>query len=151
MIEEEMMDAVRFIRTGQHGLPVPRRHTPGAAGIDLMSSEHVTIPAGQQLPVPTGWAWDMGNWYEVYGRIEPKSGLAVKHGIAVQAGVIDTDYQGEIIVVLINHGPNYVHFKPGDRIAQLIVEQCKMADTYEGDEFMSNTHRKDGGFGSTGS
>lgn len=143
-------NAVRFIRVGDHRLSVPKRATSGAAGIDMQSNKQVIIYPGQQLIIPTGWAWDMANWYGIYGRLAPRSGLAARHGIAVQAGVIDADYQGEIQVILINHGERAFEIMPGDRICQLIIEQCKMSECYEGDEFMSNSHRGEGKFGSTG-
>jgi len=86
-----------------------------------------------------------------YGRIAPRSGLAVKHGIQVGAGVVDADYRGEVKVLLFNHGSDTFSATAGDRIAQLIIERCKMPDvTVVTDRALSATERGTSGFGSTG-
>ena len=127
---------------------VPTRGSDGAVGYDLYSSEDVVVPcqAGRALVgtgitvvLPTG----------VYGRVAPRSGLAVKHCIDVGAGVIDPDYTGEIKVVLFNHGENDFEIKKGDRIAQLILERCETPPIEE-ISIIEDTERGDGGFGSTG-
>lgn len=126
---------------------LPRRGSPGAAGLDLYCVERVDVPPGQQAVLPTGLAVAIPrDWY---GRIAPRSGLAVKHGVNVHAGVIDADYRGEINVALINHGPTLLEFRPGDRIAQLIIERCRMLEPQAVDE-LPETERGDGAFGSTG-
>ena len=84
-----------------------------------------------------------------YGRIAPRSGLAVKHGIQVGAGVIDSDYTGELKVVLFNHNNKKYNIKPGFRIAQLILEQCVTPEVVEVDD-LDTTDRGNNGFGSTG-
>ncbi len=84
-----------------------------------------------------------------YGRIAPRSGLAVKHGIDVLAGVVDADYRGELKVPLINLGSQPIQFEAGERIAQLIIEQAAMCD-YVWVEELSDTERAESGFGSTG-
>jgi dUTP pyrophosphatase len=86
---------------------------------------------------------------KVYGRVAPRSGLTVKHGIHVGAGVIDPDYTGEIKVALFNLGDGPFEVKKGDRIAQLILERCETPYVREITE-ISETERGDGGFGSTG-
>ena len=84
-----------------------------------------------------------------YGRVAPRSGLAVKYGIQVHAGVIDSDFRGEAKVALINHGERMIEFKPGDRIAQLIIERCAILAPEWADE-LPDTERWAGGFGHTG-
>jgi dUTP pyrophosphatase len=97
------------------------------------------IPTGLSVAIPSGH----------YGRIAPRSGLAAKHGIQVHAGVVDSDYRGEMRVCLINHGSEMVEFKPGDRIAQLIIERCLITPAAWADN-LDSTERGQGGFGSTG-
>lgn len=126
---------------------LPTRGSAGAAGLDLYCVERVDIPPGQQAALPTGLAVAIPRGW--YGRIAPRSGLAVKHGVDVHAGVIDSDFRGEMKVALINHGPTLLEFKPGDRIAQLIVERCRMLDPVAVDE-LPDTPRGAGAFGSTG-
>ena len=127
---------------------VPTRGSDGAVGYDLYSSEDAVVPnqAGRAL-VGTGVTVVLPPG--VYGRVAPRSGLAVKHCINVGAGVIDPDYTGEIKVVLFNHGLNDFEIKKGDRIAQLILERCDTPMIKE-IGLLDETLRGDGGFGSTG-
>jgi dUTP pyrophosphatase len=81
--------------------------------------------------------------------IRPRSGLAAKHGIDVLAGVIDSDYRGEVRVILINHGDAPIHVKAGDRIAQMVIQEYARMIPVEVEE-LTDTARGDGGFGSTG-
>ena len=129
---------------------IPSRATTGAAGYDLYSAEgyvllphhRVIVSTGIQVALPDG----------VYGRVAPRSGLAVKHGLDVGAGVIDPDYTGELKVVLFNHDPKQTFvIRPGYRIAQLILEKYETVDIEEvyGDMGIS-TDRGMNGFGSTG-
>lgn len=127
---------------------VPRRASSGAAGYDLTSTEHVTVYPGTRGLVSTGIAVKLPPG--VYGRIAPRSGLAVQNGIQVGAGVIDTDYRGEIKVLLFNHSIDHVfQVSTGDRIAQLICERCELPEVIQVDE-LDETERGDGKFGSTG-
>jgi len=100
---------------------IPTKGTRGAAGHDLYAIEDKTIPAKGQQVVKTGISLRLPN--ATYGRIAPRSGLAVKHGITVNAGVIDKDYTGEIGVVLVNLFNHDHHVQQGERIAQLIPEK----------------------------
>jgi len=127
---------------------VPTRGSDGAAGYDLYSSEDAVVPnqAGRAL-VGTGITVVLPPG--VYGRVAPRSGLAVKHCINVGAGVIDPDYTGEIKVVLFNHGLNDFEIKKGDRIAQLVLERCETPPIEE-ISIVEDTDRGSGGFGSTG-
>jgi dUTP pyrophosphatase len=126
---------------------LPTRGSDGAAGYDLQSTESCVILPGKRAVVATGLSLELP--HGVYGRIAPRSGLAVKHGIQVGAGVVDADYRGEVKVVLFNHDSNPYMIKPGYRIAQLILERC---ETPEVEEIFdsSDTSRGQGGFGSTG-
>lgn len=127
---------------------VPTRGSDGAVGYDLYSSEDAIVPnqAGRAL-VGTGITVVLPQG--VYGRVAPRSGLAVKHCINVGAGVIDPDYTGEIKVVLFNHGMNDFEIKKGDRIAQLVLERCETPPIEE-ISIVEDTERGSGGFGSTG-
>jgi len=127
---------------------VPTRGSDGAVGYDLYSSEDAVVPcqAGRAL-VGTGITVVLPQG--VYGRVAPRSGLAVKHCINVGAGVIDPDYTGEIKVVLFNHGESDFEIKKGDRIAQLVLERCETPPIEE-INIVEDTERGSGGFGSTG-
>ena len=126
---------------------LPTRGSDGAAGYDLQSIESCVVLPGKRAVVATGLSLELP--HGVYGRIAPRSGLAVKHGIQVGAGVVDSDYRGEVKVVLFNHDSNPYLIKSGYRIAQLILERC---ETPEVEEIFdsSDTVRGQGGFGSTG-
>jgi dUTP pyrophosphatase len=127
---------------------IPQRSTTGAVGYDLHSSEGYVILPGHRAVVSTGLSFEFPSG--VYGRVAPRSGLAVKHGLTVGAGVIDPDYTGEVKVVLFNHDKSSVFIiKPGYRIAQLICERCECPEIEEVAE-VTETGRGEGGFGSTG-
>ena len=138
---------IQLQRIGAHDLPLPKQATEGAAGFDLQSAEYVILYPGQRIAIPTGFAWaiPLGQ----VGMIRPRSGLAVRNGADVLAGVIDADYRGEVAVVLINHGERPIDIEAGDRIAQMVVQPCMVGVTVECDELPS-TERGNGGFGSTG-
>ncbi len=126
---------------------LPSRGSEWSAGYDLSSAETVTIAPGSRAVVKT--ALSIACPAGTYGRVAPRSGLTVMHGIHVGAGVVDADYRGEVGVVLFNLGQGDFHIKPGDRIAQLILEQIVMVPVEEVVE-LDQTVRGDGGFGSTG-
>ncbi len=126
---------------------LPVRGSHWAAGADLCCVEAFTLEPGERKLVPTGLAAEIPPGF--YGRVAPRSGLAVKHGIDVLAGVIDADYRGELKVPLINLGQQPVSFAAGERIAQLIIEHAAMCD-YIWAEELADTERAEGGFGSTG-
>ncbi len=119
-----------------------------AAGLDLYSIEAMTLAHGQRALISTGWGV---NWITAkhYGRIAPRSGLAVSSGIDVLAGVIDNDYRGEIKVLLINHGDPHITLPAGSRIGQLILERYTTPIIMEDAKYLV-TARGEGGFGSTG-
>jgi dUTP pyrophosphatase len=127
---------------------IPTRGSGGAVGYDLYSMDDVIIKPLQRALVCTGIAIVLPSG--VYGRVAPRSGLTVKHGIQVGAGVIDPDYTGEIKVVLFNQGDKTFEVKKGDRIAQLVLEKCETPQIEEIGK-IEETVRGSGGFGSTGS
>ena len=127
---------------------LPVKGTSLAAGYDLSSAQRLTIPINGRALVQTDISLSVPKG--TYGRIAPRSGLAVKHGITTGAGVIDADYTGPIGVVLFNHGDQDFQVKEGDRIAQLILEQIADKPVIQVQE-LTQTTRGDKGFGSTGS
>ena len=126
----------------------PTRANESDAGYDLFSIEKAYLPAGQRKVVRTGISVAIPPGF--YGRVAPRSGLAVKRGIDVLAGVIDSGYRGEIGVVLQNLSDYDFEFLQGERIAQLILEQCNTIGWVEVEK-LEDSVRSDGGFGSTGS
>lgn len=135
-------------RIGNHDLPLPEHKSNFAAGVDLMCCENlVTVKPFERAVIRTGVAFEIPPGY--FGRIAPRSGLAVKVGIDVLAGIIDADYRGEVQVVLINFGENDVTFLQGDRIAQLLIQRIETPSFVEVNE-LQETLRGNAGFGSTG-
>ena len=131
------------------GLPLPAYATEGSAGMDVVSAQDVTIAPGARHPVATGLSVAIPQGYEI--QVRPRSGLAFKHGITVPntPGTIDSDYRGELKVLLINHGPEDFAIARGDRVAQLVVAPVTQGIWEEVDE-LDATERGAGGFGSTG-
>jgi len=131
------------------GLDLPAYATEGAAGMDVVSAEDVTIQPGARHPVATGLALAIPAGYEI--QVRPRSGLAFKHGITVPntPGTIDSDYRGELKVLLINHGSEPFTIARGDRVAQLVLAPVVQASWREVEE-LDETARGAGGFGSTG-
>jgi len=126
---------------------LPAYASAGAAGADLRASEEVEIPPGGRAAVPTGLRLQLPP--EHVGLVWPRSGLAVRHGIDTLAGVIDSDYRGEVRVVLVNHGQAAFPVAAGDRIAQLLIQRVERASFVE-TATLADTDRGGGGFGSTG-
>jgi len=131
------------------GLDLPAYATDGAAGMDVVSAEDVTIAPAARHAVATGLAVAIPPGYEI--QVRPRSGLALKHGITVAnaPGTIDSDYRGEVKVILINHGSDAFAIRRGDRIAQLVLAPVTRAGWLEV-EHLEETARGEGGFGSTG-
>ncbi len=131
------------------GLPLPAYATEGAAGMDVVAAEDLTLAPGARHAVATGFAMAIPPGYEV--QVRPRSGLALKHGITClnTPGTIDSDYRGEVKVILANLGSEPFPIARGDRIAQLVpapVQRATLAEVVSLDE----TARGAGGFGSTG-
>jgi dUTP pyrophosphatase len=132
-----------------HGLPLPAYATPGAAGMDLVAAEELILRPGARAAVATGFSVAIPPGYEI--QVRPRSGLALKYGITVPntPGTIDSDYRGEVKVILINHSDDNFPIQRGDRIAQLVLAPVTLARWDEVDE-LDTTMRGEGGFGSTG-
>ena len=131
------------------GLTLPDYATPGAAGMDVLAAEDVTLAPGGRHAVATGLAMAIPPGFEI--QVRPRSGLALKHGITVPntPGTIDSDYRGELKVILINHGGDPFDIRRGDRVAQLVLAPVTRASWLTVDE-LDETARGAGGFGSTG-
>ena len=131
------------------GLPLPARATEHAAGLDVVAAQDVTLDPGQRYAVATGFAIAIPEGYEV--QVRPRSGLALKHGITFlnTPGTIDSDYRGEVKVILANLGSEPFEVRRGERIAQLVPALLLRANLREV-EALSETSRGAGGFGSTG-
>lgn len=140
--------AVKRLSHGE-GLPLPAYATSGAAGMDVVSAEEVTIAPGARHAVATGLAVAIPAGYEI--QVRPRSGLALKHGVTVPntPGTIDSDYRGELKVILINLGTEPFTVARGDRVAQLVLAPVVQAAWDEVAELDATT-RGAGGFGSTG-
>jgi len=128
---------------------LPKYQTDGAVGFDLEAQDEVVIKSGNSALISTGLAFELPFGYEL--QIRPRSGLALKHSITVlnSPGTIDSDYRGELKVILINHSKEDFKIRVGDRVAQAVVNRVEIADFVEVDE-LSKTERDDKGFGSTG-
>ena len=132
-------------------LLMPKRGSDRSAGLDLVAAnpDPILIEKGQKALIPTGFAMALPPGFE--GQVRPRSGLAAKHGITVlnSPGTIDSDYRGEVRVILINHGQNAFEITRGMRIAQLVVAQVELIPCAVVAS-LDTTERGQGGFGSTG-
>ena len=139
---------LQWLKNGE-GLPVPTYATDGAAGLDVVAAETVTLAPGQRHAVATGFSIAIPEGYEV--QVRPRSGLALKHGITClnTPGTIDHDYRGEVKVILANLGNEPFEVRRGERIAQLVPALVTKAAFLEV-EALGETSRGAGGFGSTG-
>jgi dUTP pyrophosphatase len=126
---------------------LPRYGSGGAAGADLHASEALVLAPGGRAAVPTAIHLELPPGH--VGLVWPRSGLALRHGIDTLAGVIDSDYRGEVRVVLVNHGREPFRIEPGDRVAQLLVQRVERV-VFVADGDLGATGRGAGGFGSTG-
>lgn len=146
-----MTAPVRFLRLPHNpDLPLPSRSTPHAAGYDIRSAEpDFVLEPGEIRLAGSGLVMELPEGIEC--QVRPRSGLAVKHGVTVPntPGTIDPDYRGEVRVGLINLGPEPVEIHRGERIAQLVFARFEAPPVEEAHE-VSETHRGEGGFGSTG-
>ncbi len=143
--------AVKRLRPTAEPLPLPRHMTAGAAGMDLLAdvTEPVQLAPGARTLIPTGLAVEIPAGFEA--QVRPRSGLALRHGVTLlnSPGTIDSDYRGEIMVLLINLGSDPYTVRRGERIAQMIVAPVTRAELREADS-LSDSHRGAGGFGHTG-
>ena len=138
-------------RVGQRGdpLPLPSYATAAAAGLDLRADQAIALRPGERKLVPTGIALAIPAGYE--GQVRPRSGLALRNGITClnSPGTIDSDYRGEVCVILVNLGQENVELARGERIAQLVVAPVSRAELVQVNE-LPDTSRGAGGFGHTG-
>ena len=147
-----MRPTVEVVRLA-HGadLPLPAYESAGAAGMDLRAAvdEPVVLAPGGRAAIPTGVAIALPAGFE--GQVRPRSGFALREGVTTlnTPGTIDSDYRGEVKVILINHGAETVTIRRGDRIAQLVVAPVVRAEWLEATS-LDETLRGEGGFGSTG-
>ncbi len=145
------LPVLKLRRVGGRGPPLdlPRYETPGAAGLDLRADEDFALAPGERRMVPTGLALEIPPGFE--GQVRPRSGLAARHGVGMvnAPGTVDSDYRGEVMVILVNHGQAPFAAKRGERIAQLVVAPVTRVEPVLADE-LSDTHRGSGGLGSTG-
>jgi len=134
-----------------HDLPMPHYATHGAAGLDLLAAveTETVLEPGARAAVPTGIAIELPPRAEA--QVRPRSGLALNHGITClnAPGTIDSDYRGEVKVILINHGQAPFRITRGMKIAQMVIARYEQAVLFETDE-LSESARGAGGFGSTG-
>lgn len=140
--------AIQRLANGE-GLPLPNYATAGAAGLDVVAAEDVTLAPGQRHAVATGFAIAIPEHYEV--QVRPRSGLALKNGVTClnTPGTIDSDYRGEVKVILANLSSQPFEVRRGERIAQLVPAPVLKA-TFAEVEQLDETGRGAGGFGSTG-
>lgn len=147
---EAMMEPIR-VKILREGAKLPTYGSAEAAGADLYAclEECVTIPPGATAFLPTGIALEVPRGCA--GLVYARSGMACKRGLAPanKVGVVDSDYRGEIMVALHNHGSQSQRVEPGERIAQFLITPV-LTPAYEAAENLSDTARGDGGFGSTG-
>jgi dUTP pyrophosphatase len=143
-----MIPTVIRVRLLDNGI-LPRRHTEGSAGFDLSSSTDAVIPAHGFATIPVGVALEMPP--DIEAQVRPRSGLAARHGIGIlnSPGTIDSDYRGEVKVILCNMSGTEFAVHRGDRIAQLVFNRLIAVDLTKV-ESTSGTERGSGGFGHTG-
>jgi dUTP pyrophosphatase len=131
------------------GAQLPAYQTPGAAGMDVCCTDSVRLAPGERALVGTGLRIAVPPGFEA--QMRPRSGLALRHGLSManSPGTIDSDYRGELKVILINHGTQPIAFEAGERIGQLVVAPVVRAE-WDVVEELPETGRGEGGFGSTG-
>jgi dUTP pyrophosphatase len=139
---------VKIVNESSNALP--QFETGGSAGADIRSNQRTTIQPGSFELIKTGLFVEIPYGYEI--QIRPRSGLALKHGITVlnSPGTIDSDYRGEIGVILINHGTEPFDINVGDRIAQMVLSKVEHIQWHALGSLDSGTKRGEKGFGSTG-
>jgi len=142
----QSMDVLYFKRLDQRAT-LPTRGSSSSAGLDIYSIDDLTIEPGQRTVARTGLSVAIAEGF--YGRVAPRSGLAVNHGLDVLAGVVDADYRGELLCALHNTGDRTISLPAASKICQLIIEKIATPEAAWSDE-LSETARGAGGFGSTG-
>lgn len=150
-MEEKVVVKFKRISSEFNYINEPSYATEGSAGMDIRAAtkQNVTIQSMQVEMIPTNISVEIPEGYEI--QVRPRSGLAAKHGIGVlnSPGTIDSDYRGEIKIILINFGKEEFVIQPGERIAQLILSKVYRAEMKE-EEDLNESQRGEGGFGHTG-
>ncbi|MGD9201722.1 MAG: dUTP diphosphatase [Chitinispirillia bacterium] len=134
-----------------HGLPLPQKMTRGSSGCDIVAAinNNMEIKPGERVLIPTGFCFDIPHGFEL--QVRPRSGLAWKYGITVlnAPGTVDSDYRGEVKIILINLSNESFVLKRGERIAQIVPVEIACSIHFKEREDLSETERGDGGFGHT--
>jgi dUTP pyrophosphatase len=150
-MEAQIEIKFKRLRKELNHIPLPSYATKGSAGLDIYAAieKPINLPHGAIELVPTNISVEIPDGYEI--QVRPRSGLAAKHGIGIlnSPGTIDSDYRGEIKIIIINFGKEDFVIKPAERIAQLVVSKVYTAKFIEANE-LNNTSRGEGGFGHTG-
>lgn len=150
-MSEEINIKVKRISDEYSDIPLPHYATPGSAGMDIRAAvkEDVILYPGKVELIPTNISVEIPAGYEI--QVRPRSGLAAKHSIGLlnSPGTIDSDYRGEVKIIIMNFGKENFKVSCGDRIAQLIISKVYKADIEEVKE-LNSSHRGEGGFGHTG-
>jgi dUTP pyrophosphatase len=143
------IDVLRVSPPRGDPLPLPSYATEGSAGLDLRADVAVSLAPGERALVPTGLIFAIPSGYE--GQIRPRSGLALREGVTClnSPGTLDSDFRGELSVILVNHGQKQVSLQRGDRIAQLVIAKVERGELKESAS-LPPTARGEGGFGHTG-
>ncbi len=140
---------IGIVNNSKHQTPIYK--TPGSSGVDICANieEDILLKSSDRTAVPTGIFLEIPIGFEI--QVRPRSGLALKHGITVlnSPGTIDSDYRGEILVILVNHSHNTFKIQNGDRIAQLVLVKVEKI-SWDNIDKLTTTQRGTGGFGSTG-
>lgn len=145
---------IKKLENFDSGFPTPSYESPGAAGADVRASlkdkKELTVEPGQRVLVPTGLAMEIPRGYEI--QVRPRSGLSLKTDLLVAnaPGTVDSDYRGEVCVIIFNTGEKPHSISHGERIAQLVLAPVIQADFCETEGELGETERGAGGFGSTG-
>lgn len=142
---------MKILRLGAHDLPVPSYATPGSAGMDVCAAveDDLIVSPGQTVLIPTGFSMELPQGFEA--QVRPRSGLAIRYGIGIlnAPGTIDSDYRGEVKIILTNFGTEEFVVRRGDRVAQMIVARYERVKWNEVDG-LGESGRGAGGFGHTG-
>ncbi len=142
---------VKRLSSEYNDIPLPTYATSGSSGMDIRAAieNELVVPKGKIVLVPTNLSLEIQDGYEI--QVRPRSGLAINHGIGIlnSPGTIDSDYRGELKIIMINLGEEDFNLHRGDRIAQLVLSKVYKANIMESNE-LNNTERGQGGFGHTG-
>ena len=150
-MSEKIQVKIKRLSKEFNDVPLPSYSTEGSAGMDVRAAvnEDISVPPGQVVLIPTDFSVEIPAGYEI--QVRPRSGMALKHsmGILNSPGTIDSDYRGEVKIIMMNFGKDEFKIKRGERIAQLVLSKVYLAEWNETDDLNDST-RGEGGFGHTG-